>query len=80
VVEHLYRWTNWDITEKSDPFLKTNAQEIEFRIPLKPDEVAHRHLHGPLFLVRRQPAPEIELVHGRLWQVGANSVREPLSG
>jgi hypothetical protein len=38
VVEHLYRWTNWDITEKSDPFLKTNAQEIEFRIPLKPDE------------------------------------------
>jgi hypothetical protein len=39
VVEHLYRWTNWDITEKSDPFLKTNAQEIEFRIPLKPDEV-----------------------------------------
>ena len=39
VVEHLYRWTNWDITEKSDPFVKTNAQEIEFRIPLKPDEV-----------------------------------------
>ena len=38
VVEHLYRWTNWDITEKSDPFTKTNAQEIEFRVPLKPDE------------------------------------------
>ena len=38
VVEHLYRWTNWDITEKSDPFEKTNAQEMEFRIPLKPDE------------------------------------------
>ncbi len=38
VVEHLYRWTNWEITAKSDPFLKTNAQEIEFRIPLKPDE------------------------------------------
>jgi hypothetical protein len=38
VVEHLYRWTNWDITQKSDPFVKTNAQEIEFRIPLKPDE------------------------------------------
>ena len=38
VVEHLYRWTNWDITEKSDPFTKTNAQEIEFRIPLKPGE------------------------------------------
>jgi hypothetical protein len=38
VVEHLYRWTNWEITEKSDPFTKTNAQEMEFRIPLKPDE------------------------------------------
>ena len=38
VVEHLFRWTNWDITAKSDPFLKTNAQEMEFRIPLKPDE------------------------------------------
>jgi hypothetical protein len=38
VVEHLYRWTNWEITAKSDPFTKTNAQEIEFRIPLKPEE------------------------------------------
>ncbi len=38
VVEHLFRWTNWEITAKSDPFLKTNAQEMEFRIPLKPDE------------------------------------------
>jgi len=38
VVEHLYRWTNWDITAKSDTFLKTNAQEMEFRVQLKPDE------------------------------------------
>jgi hypothetical protein len=38
VVEHLFRWTNWDITAKSDPFTKTNAQEIEFRVQLKPDE------------------------------------------
>jgi hypothetical protein len=38
VVEHLYRWTNWDITEHSDTFLKTNAQEIEFRVPLKAGE------------------------------------------
>jgi hypothetical protein len=37
-VEHLYRWTNWEITAKSDTFLKTNAQEIEFRIQLKPNE------------------------------------------
>jgi hypothetical protein len=38
VVEHLYRWTNWDITVKSDPYLKTNAQEVEFRVQLKPNE------------------------------------------
>lgn len=38
VVEHLFRWYNWDITEKSDPFVKTNAQTMEFRVPLKPDE------------------------------------------
>jgi hypothetical protein len=38
VVEHLFRWTNWEITAHSDPFTKTNAQIIEFRIPLKPDE------------------------------------------
>ena len=38
VVEHLFRWYTWEITEKSDPFTKTNAQTIEFRIPLKPDE------------------------------------------
>src|SRR5437016_285319 len=38
VVEHLFRWTNWEITEKSDPFTKTNAQTIEFRIPVKADE------------------------------------------
>jgi hypothetical protein len=37
-VEHLYRWTNWDITAKSDPFIKTNAQEMEFRVTLKPNE------------------------------------------
>jgi hypothetical protein len=38
VVEHLFRWTNWDITEKSENFLKTNAQMMEFRVQLKPDE------------------------------------------
>jgi len=38
VVEHLFRWVNWDITEKSDTFLKTNAQEMEFRVQVKPDE------------------------------------------
>lgn len=38
VVEHMFRWTNWEITEKSAPFTKTNAEEIEFRVALKPDE------------------------------------------
>jgi len=38
VVEHLYRWNNWDITAKSDDFKKTDSQTIEFRVPVKPDE------------------------------------------
>jgi hypothetical protein len=38
VVEHLYRWNNWEITKKSDDFVKKDAQTIEFRIPVKPDE------------------------------------------
>ena len=38
VIEHLYRWTNWEITQKSDPFTKTDAQEIKFAVSLKPDE------------------------------------------
>ena len=38
VVEHLYRWSNWEITGKSDEFTKKDAQTIEFRISVKPDE------------------------------------------
>jgi len=38
VVEHLYRWSNWEITRKSDEFTKKDSQTIEFRIPVKPDE------------------------------------------
>ncbi|HEX9046013.1 MAG TPA: hypothetical protein VF988_03215 [Verrucomicrobiae bacterium] len=38
VVEHLYRWSNWEITNKSDDFTKKDSQTIEFRIPVKPDE------------------------------------------
>jgi hypothetical protein len=38
VVEHLYRWSNWEITKKSDDFVKKDSQTIEFRIPVKPDE------------------------------------------
>lgn len=38
VVEHLYRWSNWNITAQSDAFKKIDAQTIEFRVPVKPDE------------------------------------------
>jgi hypothetical protein len=38
VVEHLFRWANWSIEEKSQDFNKTDAQTIEFRVSLKPDE------------------------------------------
>ena len=39
VVEHLYRWSNWKIMSNvSDDFTKKDAQTIEFRIPVKPDE------------------------------------------
>jgi hypothetical protein len=31
VVEHMYRWFQWDITDKSSDFLKTDARTIEFR-------------------------------------------------
>jgi hypothetical protein len=34
VVEHLYRWTNWEIVEKSDTYLKTDSQTIEFRVQI----------------------------------------------
>ena len=43
VVEHMFRWHTWDITEKSDAFLKTDAQTIEFRVQVKPDEEKFIH-------------------------------------
>ena len=38
MVEHLYRWYTWDIVKPSEPFVKTAAQVIEFRVQLQPDE------------------------------------------
>ncbi len=38
VVEHLYRGTNWEIRSPSMQFEKTDAQTIEFRVQLQPDE------------------------------------------
>jgi hypothetical protein len=37
VVEHLYRWTNWDIMKNSDPFDKLDSQTIEFPVQVPPD-------------------------------------------
>lgn len=38
VVEHLFRWSNWEITEKSDTYRTLKSDEIEFRVSLKPGE------------------------------------------
>jgi hypothetical protein len=38
VVEHLYRWSNWKITANSADYKKTDAQTIEFRVSVQPDE------------------------------------------
>jgi hypothetical protein len=37
VVEHLYRWNNWEIREPSDAYTKVDAQTIEFRVTVPPD-------------------------------------------
>ena len=37
IVEHLYRWSNWSITQKSDDFVKKDAQTIEFNVTVPPD-------------------------------------------
>ncbi len=38
VVEHLSRFDNWEVKEKSDEFKKLDSHTIEFRVTLKPDE------------------------------------------
>lgn len=32
VVEHMYRWSNWEISQKSDEFQKTDSKTIEFHV------------------------------------------------
>ena len=36
-VEHLYRWTNWKLTEQSADSRKTDAQTIEFPVTIAPN-------------------------------------------
>ena len=37
IVEHLYRWTSWDIVKNSDPFKKMDSQRVEFVVQIPPD-------------------------------------------
>ena len=38
VAERLYRWFNWTLLENSDPYVKTDDRNIEFRVTLAPGE------------------------------------------
>jgi hypothetical protein len=38
VVEHLYRWTNWSITQESATHRQTDSKTIEYAVTLQPDE------------------------------------------
>jgi hypothetical protein len=37
IVEHLYRWSSWDISKSSDPFKKVDAQTAAFMVQVPPD-------------------------------------------
>jgi len=37
VVEKLYRWSNWKLTQQSQDYNKLDSQTIEFRVQLPPD-------------------------------------------
>jgi hypothetical protein len=47
VVEHLYRWTNWQITDESQKHIKTDAQTAEFRVhvPASGEQVVNYTVH-----------------------------------
>jgi hypothetical protein len=38
IVEHLYRWTNWDIIKNSDPFKKLDSRTMEFLVQIPSGE------------------------------------------
>ena len=37
VVEHLYRWSNWVITQESATHRQTDSRTVEYEVTLKPD-------------------------------------------
>jgi hypothetical protein len=38
VPESLFRWSNWEIMESSDPYTKTDSSTIEFRVQVEPGQ------------------------------------------
>ncbi|TBR26059.1 DUF4139 domain-containing protein [bacterium] len=40
VVEHLYRWSNWEISQNSHPFKKLDSQTVEFEVEAVPGKEA----------------------------------------
>lgn len=38
VVEHLYRWSNWVVTQESDPHRVTDSKTMEYEVTLQPDQ------------------------------------------
>ena len=47
IVEHLYRWRNWDISKNSDPFAKLDSQTVAFtaRIPADGEKTLDYQVH-----------------------------------
>jgi hypothetical protein len=47
VVEHLYRWTNWEISKNSDSFAKLDSQTVAFtvKIPADGEKVVNYLVH-----------------------------------
>ncbi|MEP6988262.1 MAG: DUF4139 domain-containing protein, partial [Chloroflexota bacterium] len=38
VPEHLFRWSNWEILNSSDPYTKLDSASMEFRVTVQPGE------------------------------------------
>jgi hypothetical protein len=38
VVEHLYRWMTWAITEESAPHRQVDSKTVEYELTLQPNE------------------------------------------
>ena len=47
IVEHLYRWTSWDIVKNFDPFKKVDSQAVEFvvQVPADGEKILNYKVH-----------------------------------